>query len=129
MLLLISFAAILTAVIVSLVMSRRLTAAQRELERAEQELTQEGREIADAGSLEEFNEKQAQKKAARKRRIINLFATQNEISNSDVAEALKLSSVSAYTYLEELEQDGEIEQIGKTGRSVVYKKSEKGSKH
>ncbi|MEX0930218.1 MAG: helix-turn-helix domain-containing protein [Candidatus Paceibacterota bacterium] len=55
---------------------------------------------------------------------MGLFDTQGEIQNSDVADALEVSSSTAYNYLEELEGDGAIEQVGQTGRSVVYKRSE-----
>jgi len=38
-----------------------------------------------------------------------------------VADLLEISRATAFRYLEELEQEGKIEQIGVTGRGVEYK--------
>lgn len=43
------------------------------------------------------------------------------ITNNDVEELLGVGDTSAYKYLEELQQEGVINQIGKEGRSVYYK--------
>jgi len=37
-----------------------------------------------------------------------------------VADLLDISKVTAFRYLEELQQEGVIEQVGKTGRDVEY---------
>jgi predicted Holliday junction resolvase-like endonuclease len=96
---------------------------KRELERTRAELEQDEQEAAEAHSLEEFNEKQAKKKQERKEKIMELFRKQEEVRNDDVTDLLDVSDVSAYNYLEELEGEDKIEQVGKHGRSVVYKKA------
>ncbi len=44
-----------------------------------------------------------------------------KITNNDVEKLLNVSDATATNYLQELEDEGKIEQIGKTGRSVFYR--------
>ncbi len=57
----------------------------------------------------------------KKERILDFLEEKNEIRNNDVEELLGVSDVTATRYLDELENEGKIEQIGKEGRSVYYK--------
>lgn len=50
-----------------------------------------------------------------------MFKDKNKITNNDVEKMLGVSDASATNYLQELENEGKIKQIGKTGRSVYYK--------
>jgi len=96
---------------------------ERDIARTRKELAGGERDFAEVGNLDEFNQRQVQKKAERKERIVGLSETQDKVQNSDVADLLDVSSATAYNYLEELETEGKIEQVGKKGRSVVYKRS------
>ena len=45
-----------------------------------------------------------------------------KISNNEVARMLRVTNMSAFRYLDLLEKQGKIKQVGKTGRSVFYQK-------
>jgi len=66
------------------------------------------------------------KKQANLDKIMSLLATstssgQAELSNAEIRQALKVSSRTAVRYLDELEKQGKVEQIGKTGQTVTYR--------
>ena|SRR4030042_3852878 len=71
----------------------------------------------------------ASQKQARKQKIMALFGEKNpstgsgqvELSNSEIREALGVSSRTAVRYLDELEEESKIEQVGKTGNAVTYR--------
>ncbi|MDP3880980.1 MAG: HTH domain-containing protein [bacterium] len=53
-------------------------------------------------------------------KAFELFSQKEIISNNDLENELGVSDATATRYLEELERQGKIEQIGKTGRGVKY---------
>lgn len=65
------------------------------------------------------------KKQTNKRRILALFKTHKKITNNQVEALLAKSDATAERYLDELEHEGKITQIGRTGRSVSYQQSKK----
>jgi len=67
-----------------------------------------------------FLNTQSLTKNKRKRQILTLFIDQEEITNNDVESLLKVSDATATRYLDELEKEGRIQQIGTKGRSVYY---------
>ena len=93
---------------------------RKQLERTEKEREEEERCAAQSKGLEEYNQKLAERKEKLKSRILQLFDHAKEITNSDVGEALNIPSRSAVRYLEELEQEGKIRQVGDIGRGVRY---------
>lgn len=58
----------------------------------------------------------------RQKKVLALLDTKAKISNAQVRKTLKISDATATRYLDELEKAGEIQQVGKTGRSVYYAK-------
>ena len=101
--------------------ARKLQEEMRtQLERTEKEREEEERCAAQSKGLEEYNQKLAERKEKLKSRILQLFDHAKEITNSDVGEALNIPSRSAVRYLEELEQEGKIRQVGDIGRGVRY---------
>ena len=58
----------------------------------------------------------------KKNKILELLKDKNKITNNDVEKLLNVSDASATNYLQELENEGKIKQVGKTGRSVFYEK-------
>jgi len=71
--------------------------------------------------LAEYNQKLQEKKNKTKENILGLFEGQSgRVCNKDVAQKLEMSSVQAFRYLNELESEGKVKQVGKTGRSVFY---------
>ncbi|HXV27115.1 MAG TPA: winged helix-turn-helix domain-containing protein [Candidatus Paceibacterota bacterium] len=59
---------------------------------------------------------------SRRAKLWGLFKGGAEVTNSDVQKALGISDATATRYLEALEQEGLIRQIGTTGRWVYYVK-------
>ena len=93
---------------------------RKQLERTEKEREEEERCAAQSRGLEEYNQKLAERKEKLKSQILQLFDHAKEITNSDVGEALNIPSRSAVRYLEELEQEDKIRQVGDIGRGVRY---------
>ena len=54
--------------------------------------------------------------------IMSLFAKRTNITNNQVADFLHVSDATATRYLEQLEKEGKIKQVGKTGKGVKYEK-------
>ena len=78
-------------------------------------------EYADLGKgLTEYNQKLQEKKNKAKETILELFKTKVRISNNDVVKILNISSASVRRYLDDLEVEGKIKQVGKTGQKVFY---------
>lgn len=61
------------------------------------------------------------KKQENKEKIVALLASRGSASNSDIREALQVSDRSVVRYMDELEREGKAEQVGTTGRNVVYR--------
>lgn len=64
---------------------------------------------------------QTVRKGANKEKIIALLAQKGEASNAELREALGVSERSAVRYMDELEKEGKVRQVGNTGRSVTYR--------
>ena len=64
-------------------------------------------------------------KETRKQNILKELAEQDNIKTNQVADFLEVSRATAFRYLEELEQERKIEQIGAFGRNVEYKLKER----
>lgn len=58
----------------------------------------------------------------RQGRVLALFSVKPEISNDDVESSLGVSDATATRILDELEKSGELEQVGREGAGVVYRK-------
>lgn len=76
--------------------------------------------ISEHAPLPELLEIQKRKKEAGKRRIMNFMAGEGEITNHQTQDLLKVSDATATRYLEELEQEGLVRQVGRRGRAVHY---------
>jgi len=69
----------------------------------------------------DLNRERHQKKEEAKARVLAMFQDGREVVNNDVERELGVSDATATVYLSELEASGDIVQIGKEGRSVVYR--------
>lgn len=67
-----------------------------------------------------FNEDQSETKENNKRKILEHLNT--KLTNADVENLLKVSDATATRYLDELEKEEKIRQVGKTGKHVYYEK-------
>ena len=74
----------------------------------------------DTSGIAEINKTRQNTKAEAKDKILKLLESQTEITNDDVQELLAVSDATATNYLDGLEQEGHITQIGKEGRGVKY---------
>jgi len=52
--------------------------------------------------------------------ILEFLGQNSYVTNNDIEKLLKVSDATATRYLDELEKQGKIEQIGEKGRSVKY---------
>lgn len=55
-----------------------------------------------------------------KQKIMGLLQ-ERELSNTDIRGVLGVSSRTAVRYLDELEKEGKVEQVGKIGHAVTYR--------
>ena len=69
----------------------------------------------------EFFSKQVKDKSDKKEKILAIFSGDKEVTNNEIEKALGVSDATATRYLDELEREGKIEQIGIEGRGVVYR--------
>jgi len=67
-------------------------------------------------------DKQAKVKEGNKQQLLEFFASAQQVTNNDVEKLLGVSDATATRYLDELEKEGKIRQIGKTGKHVYYEK-------
>ncbi len=63
---------------------------------------------------------QQKEKQENKEKILQELQNKQKITNNDIEKLLNVSDATATRYLNELEKENKIEQIGKTGRSVYY---------
>ncbi len=66
------------------------------------------------------NETRQEKKREKIDKILDLFAKQTNLTNDEVEKLLHVSDATATRYLETLEKEGKIKQVGKTGKGVTY---------
>jgi predicted HTH transcriptional regulator len=73
-----------------------------------------------AEQIAELNAIRDVERQAALERIMALYDQRHELTNDDVQEALAISDATATRYLDELEREGRIKQVGETGRGVMY---------
>ena len=71
--------------------------------------------------ISDINKERRQKKEEIKTKIIDLLKQKGQVKNDEIERLFNVSDSTATNYLEELEKEGKITQIGKEGRSVIYK--------
>ncbi len=113
--LMIYFVTIVLAVIVIVLVMRR----KRDSSPASQN---DAGKVENNARLDAVNEKRQQEKVAGKNKIMEMAGSQDEISNDDVQKLLNVSDATATNYLQELENEGKLKQVGAEGRSVKYTK-------
>lgn len=70
-----------------------------------------------------LNQQRAEEKQKYLNQILASFSFDDEITNDRVERMLGVSNTSAERYLDELEKAGKLRQVGRTGRSVTYRRS------
>lgn len=75
-----------------------------------------------AGNLGEYNKEREERRDEAKDRIIELFESADSLVNDDIEKELGVADSTVTKYLNELEAEGKIEQIGESGRFVEYRR-------
>ena len=57
------------------------------------------------------------------KKILEYLKGKEKITNDEIEELLNVSHATAFRYLEELEKEGTIKQVGKSGSGVYYQKT------
>ena len=79
------------------------------------------KEIVLAGAgFGEINQKRSQVKSERKEEILNFIKENGKATNNEIEKLLSVSDSSATNYLDELESEAKIRQVGQTGTGVYY---------
>lgn len=78
-------------------------------------------EAKEIEGLNKKNQERGDEKEKRKERILNFLQMRKKTSNDEIQELLNVSDASAENYLDELEKEGKIRQVGEKGRFVEYK--------
>lgn len=68
-------------------------------------------------------EKQKQEKERNKEAILGILETQTPLTNNHIEQLLGISDATATRYLEELEKEGVVRQVGNTGSGVYYERT------
>lgn len=68
-------------------------------------------------------ERQARKKQEHKKRIKDTLRMQSSLTNNDIERLVGIADATATRYSDELEKEGHVRQVGKTGRHVYYQKT------
>ena len=63
---------------------------------------------------------QAEQKNEYKEKILSMLKEKGRVANMDIEESLKIPERTIVRYMDELENEGKVQQVGKTGRGVVY---------
>ncbi len=68
-------------------------------------------------------ERQSAEKERNKEAILGLLETQGSLTNNHIEQMLGISDATATRYLEELEKEGLVRQVGNTGSGVYYERT------
>ena len=71
-------------------------------------------------SVEGLISEQSTKKAENKEGILEFLQNNKKVTNNDVEKLLGVSDATATRYLNELEKEGKVRQVGTTGKYVYY---------
>jgi len=63
---------------------------------------------------------QGKKKAENKEKILEFLHENEKVTNNDIEKLLGVSDATATRYMNELEKEQKVRQIGKTGNAVYY---------
>src|SRR3989344_9318806 len=69
-----------------------------------------------------FISEQSENKERNKKAIFEFLETNHSLTNDDAEKMLVISDAPATRYFDELEKEGKVRQVGKTGRHVHYER-------
>lgn len=97
---------------------KNINEAKKEAERLKKEMDKEKQEFS---GFEEYNKKVVQIKKERLQKILQEIKEREKTDAGKIADLLDVSRYTAFRYLDELEKQGKIEQVGAVGRGVEYR--------
>lgn len=59
-------------------------------------------------------------KEENKKKLLDFLSDKDRVSNDDIQDLLNVSDASAERYLDELEKEGKLKQVGNIGQAVFY---------
>ncbi len=65
---------------------------------------------------------QAREKGENKKKILVLFNSRDTVTNNDIEALLGVSDATATRYMDELEKEGAVRQVGRTGKHSHYER-------
>ena len=74
------------------------------------------------GGKKKLIDKQADEKKRNLEAILGILETQTPLTNNHIEQLLGISDATATRYLDELEKQGKVRQVGATGKDVFYEK-------
>jgi len=77
-------------------------------------------ECADKEALGKVNTERIRIKNERKEMVLGLIKENGRVSNDEVEKLLNVADSTVTNYLDELEKEGRIRQVGRTGQGVYY---------
>lgn len=80
-----------------------------------------GKRKTSGSSIAAYTDQRSNEKQNRKERIMTFLKEKGTITNNDVEKLLGIADATATKYLQELEREDRVEQIGTRGRFVHYK--------
>lgn len=69
-----------------------------------------------------FISEQHEEKERNKQAIYELLETNHPLRNNDVEAMIDISDATATRYFDELQKEGKVRQVGRTGKHVYYEK-------
>jgi len=64
--------------------------------------------------------KEGKKKRKKKAKVLKYFDENERVTNNDIEKLLGVSDATATRYLDELEKEGKVQQVGERGKYVYY---------
>lgn len=74
-----------------------------------------------ASGIASHAQKQHDQKQDRKEKILSILRGKEGVANNEIEKTLGVTDTTATNYLQELEREGKIEQVGERGRFVSYR--------
>lgn len=75
------------------------------------------------GKLQKFNVEREKEREANKQKIIDFLGEKGKATNNDIQTLISVSDATATRYLDELEKEGKVKQVGDAGHYVYYEKA------
>jgi len=74
-------------------------------------------------SFDKIKQKAKEEKNLAKEKILEMLNKKEKLENHEVVNILGVSRDSVINYFDELEREGKVKQVGKSGRNVFYSKT------